>query len=295
MAFNWLDKIEYPFSSNYFEINNVRMHYIDEGEGETLLFVHGTPSWSFDFRNIIKDLKDKYRCIAIDHIGFGLSDKPEKYDYSTKNHSNNLEKFITEKALENITLIVHDFGGPIGLNYAIKYPEKIKNLVILNYWLWSSETDPEYVKLKKLLKSPLLPLLYKYLNFSPKFILPQSFGEHKLTRRILKQYTQPFSTPKERYGALAFAYSLLNDQKWFEELWEKKSFISEKPCLFIWGMKDPVLKPYNLEKFQKGFKNSISVKLEKSGHFPQEEEPLEVSKAIEFFLTQKLLKEETRI
>jgi pimeloyl-ACP methyl ester carboxylesterase len=287
MANHWLNKSEYPFTSTYFTINEQQLHYIDEGKGETLLFVHGTPSWSFDYRNIIKKLKENYRCVAIDHIGFGLSDKPRQYDYSTQNHSRTLEKFILEKQLKDITLIVHDFGGPIGLNFAIHYPEKIKNLVILNSWLWSSENDRDYIKLKKVLKSPLLPFLYRYLNFSPKFILPQSFGDNKLPKNILKQYTKPFADNTQRDGTLAFAKSLLTDQNWFEELWNKRNSISDKPTLIIWGMKDSVIKPHNLDKFQNGFTNSKTVKLETSGHFPQEEQPEKVINAIFDFLLEK--------
>lgn len=285
MANHWLDKSAYPFTSNYFEINGQKLHYIDEGKGETIVFVHGTPSWSFDYRNVIKKLKESYRCVAIDHIGFGLSDKPEHYDYSTQNHSKTMEKFIVEKGLENITLVVHDFGGPIGLNFAIRYPEKIKNLVILNSWLWSSENDPDYMKLKKILKSPLLPFLYRYLNFSPKFVLPQSFGDNKISKNVLKQYTKPFADKTQRNGALAFAKSLLNDQNWFEELWLKKEVISTKPTLFIWGMKDAVIKPHNLDTFLFGFKNAKTVRLETSGHFPQEEQPEAVIKAMVEFLS----------
>jgi pimeloyl-ACP methyl ester carboxylesterase len=287
MTHNWLDTKEYPFQSNYFEINGQKLHYIDEGKGDTLLFVHGTPSWSFDFRNSIKTLKNQYRCVAIDHIGFGLSDKPEVYDYTTKNHSNTLEKFVLEKKLQNITLIVHDFGGPIGLNFAMQYPEKIKKIVILNSWLWSSQTDPDFIKLSKILKSPLLPFLYRYLNFSPKFILPKSFGDHKLSRHLLNQYTKPFANKKQRNGALAFAKSLLNDQDWFEELWNKRKGISDKPTLFIWGMKDPVIKPQYLEKFESGFTNSKTIRLEICGHFPQEEQAKKMALAIQNFLIEK--------
>ncbi len=282
--YNWLDKSEYPFTSNYFDINGQKLHYIDEGKGDTILFVHGTPSWSFDYRNIIKTLKDNYRCVAIDHIGFGLSDKPEHYDYSTQNHSITLEKFVLEKHLNNTTLVVHDFGGPIGLNFAIQHPEKIKNLIILNSWLWSSENDPDYKKLKKILKNPLLPFLYRYLNFSPKFILPQSFGDKKLPKNLLKQYTKPFADKTQRNGAVTFAKSLLNDQDWFEELWYKRKTISEKPTLFIWGMKDSVIKPHNLDKFQSAFINSTTINLETSGHFPQEEQPEKVTKSIDEFI-----------
>ncbi len=284
MANHWLNKSEYPFTSNYFDINGQKLHYIDEGKGETILFVHGTPSWSFDYRNVIKNLKENYRCVAIDHIGFGLSDKPENYDYSTKNHSKTLEEFVLEKQLDNITLVVHDFGGAIGLNLAMQYPKKIKRLVILNSWLWSSKTDPDFVKLSKILKSPLLPFLYRYLNFSPKFILPKSFGDRKLSKNLVTQYTKPFTDKTQRNGALAFAKSLLNDQDWFEELWNKRQAISDKPTLFIWGLKDPVIKPHYLDKFESGFQNSKTKRLETSGHFPQEEQPEIVAKVITEFL-----------
>jgi len=284
---DWLDKSEYPFNPNYFSVNGQRLHYIDEGQGDTILFVHGTPSWSFDFRNIIKGLKDSYRCVAIDHIGFGLSDKPEHYDYSTQNHSKTLEKFVLDNQLDNLTLVVHDFGGPIGLNFAIQHPDRVKRIVILNSWLWSSRTDPEFIKLSKILRSPILPFLYRYINFSPKFILPKSFGDNKISTKTLKQYTKPFADKSQRNGALAFAKSLLNDQDWFETLWEKRKQISNKPTLLIWGMKDPVIKPHNLDKFLSGFTNSKTIKLETSGHFPQEEQPELVKQAILDFMTEK--------
>lgn len=287
MANHWLNQSEYPFTSNYFNINEQKLHYIDEGNGETLLFVHGTPSWSFDFRNIIKTLKNHYRCVAIDHIGFGLSDKPEHYDYSTQNHSKTLEQFVLEKKLQNITLVVQDFGGPIGLNFAINHPHLIKNLVILNSWLWSSANDPHFIKFSKIIRSPLLPFLYRYFNFSPRFVLPTTYGDKKPSKHILRHYTKPFGNKTQRNGTLAFAKSLLNDQDWFEQLWNKRQAISNKPTLFIWGMKDPVIKSHYLDKFQIGFNNSTTVRLETSGHFPQDEQPKKVINAIFDFLKEK--------
>ncbi|MBK8503176.1 MAG: alpha/beta fold hydrolase [Saprospiraceae bacterium] len=286
MTNHWLDRSEYPFKSNYFKVDGYNLHYIDEGQGATILFVHGTPSWSFDYRNIIKELKLDYRCIAIDHMGFGLSDKPENYDYSTQNHSKTLGKFIFDKQLENLTLVVHDFGGPIGLNFAIQHSDKISNLIILNSWLWSSRTDPDFRKLSKILRSPWLLFLYRCLNFSARYVLPGTFGYHKISGRILKQYTKPFANRTQRNGTLAFARSLLNDQEWFEELWSKKQAIARKRTLFIWGMRDPVIKPKYLEKFCSGFNDSTTVRLEKSGHFPQEEQPEIVSESIFNFLAE---------
>ncbi len=227
--FKWLDTDEYPFNSKFITSGEYQQHYIDEGKGEIVLFIHGTPSWSFDYRNVIKKLRNHYRCIAIDHMGFGLSDKPSEYDYSTKAHSLRLENFILEMNLRDITLVVHDFGGPIGLNIAMNHPSRVK--------------------------------------------------------KLKEQYTSPFADNSERNGALAFAKSLLNDQDWFGELWDKKRSIESMPFLFLWGMKDPVLSPSYLDKFISGFKNNKVFKFDTCGHFPQEEHAMEVARAIEDFIS----------
>ena len=109
----------------------------------------------------------------------------------------------------------------------------------------------------------------------------------KNSKQILSQYTKPFANKTQRSGALAFAKSLLNDQDWFEKLWSKRQVISNKPTLFIWGMKDPTIKPKNLYKFQGGFSNATTVQLETCGHFPQEEHPDIVVKSITDFLTSR--------
>jgi haloalkane dehalogenase len=281
---SWLDRSEYPFESRYFPVNGHAMHYIDEGRGETILFVHGTPSWSFDFRNVIRRLRTRYRCIAVDHIGFGLSDKPARYDYATPTHGRTLERFIDAQQLQPFHLVVHDFGGPIGLDVAIRHPHLVGKIVVLNSWLWSSRHEPEYIRLRRLLKSPLLPFLYRYLNFSPRVLLPRTFGDHKLSRKLRAQYTNPFATPAQRNGALAFAKSLLHDQDWFEGLWQRRQAICGKPTLLLWGMKDPVLPPKYLDKFRAGFPEARVERLAGSGHFPQEEQPGHVAECIDWFL-----------
>ncbi len=287
---SWLDREEYPFQPRSFQVGDHSMSYIDEGSGETLLFVHGTPSWSFDFRKVIKGLQSEYWCIAVDHIGFGLSDKPKDYDYSTPNHARTLEKFVLENELTALTLVLHDFGGPIGMALALEHPDRVKRIIIMNSWLWSSKGDPEYEKFAKMLRSPLLPFLYKRLNFSPRFILPKSYGDgNKPEKRILKHYSRPFSKSSERNGALAFANSLLNDQDWFESLWNQRGKLQDIPMLLIWGMADPIITPKNLDKFREGFPRAEVLQLDASGHFPQEEEPEMVVGRIREFLKMRWL------
>ncbi len=284
MTPNWLDKNEYPFTSKYFPINGHKLHYIDEGSGEVILFIHGTPSWSFDFRHIIKFLKTQYRCIAVDHMGFGLSDKPEHYDYSTMNHSGTLQAFVNYLQLTEINLVMHDFGGPIGFAFANRQPDKVNRLVIMNSWLWSSEHDADFIRFKKVLKSPLLPFLYKYLNFSARYLMPASFGDKKLSRHLRRQFSKPFGKPSERNGCLFFAKSLLNDQDWFESLWTDSQVLKSKPALLIWGMQDAFAGAAYLQKFASGFPDARRFELPSCGHFPQEEEPEKVTLYLKQFL-----------
>ncbi|HMQ06398.1 MAG TPA: alpha/beta fold hydrolase [Saprospiraceae bacterium] len=284
MKFSWLDKEEYPFTSRFINLEGQQLHYIEEGEGETILFVHGTPSWSFDFRKVICELLPEYHCVAMDHLGFGLSEKPRIADYTPQTHSRRLESFVLTKNFNKITLVLHDFGGPIGFHFAMQHPEKIRRLVVLNSWMWSIVGEPEFNKLKKMVNNPVLPFLYRYLNFSPRFIMPASFGKIKLSKKIKKQYTAPFQNWYEREGMLAFARSLVNDQNWFGELHEKSISIRNKEVLIIWGQKDPILGMAYLHRFMDIFPNHRVMKLVEAGHFPQEENPLEIAHEIRTFM-----------
>jgi pimeloyl-ACP methyl ester carboxylesterase len=285
MNTNWLNTNEYPFKHHYFKVNDTTMHYVDEGEGEVLLFVHGTPSWSFEFRNVIKFLSKKYRCIAIDHIGFGLSEKPAKYDYTVQNHTASLLKLVTHLQLNQFTMLVHDFGGIIGLAAAEQIPEKIKGLVILNTWCRSIQDEPEYKKMKMILGSPLVPLLYRYLNFSAKYILPAAFGERsRLTPEIHQHFLRPFSKASERNGTIAFAKSLLRDQDYYASVGKKLSILKDKPVLIIWGMKDEFITEKHLLWMQEQFPGSKVVRYDDAGHFVLEEKSVVAGPVIAEFM-----------
>ncbi len=288
MNTSWLNTKEYPFQHHYFDLGNAKMHYVDEGTGEVILFVHGTPSWSFEFRHLIRDLSKKYRCIAIDHIGFGLSDKPEKYNYTTQQHAENLAHFIDSLALQSFHLVLHDFGGPIGLHYAVKHAEKIRSLIIANTWCRSSETEPSFIKMKKILGSPLLPFLYRRFNLSARYILPAAYGERsRLTKEIHKQFTAPFGKASERNGTVGFAKSLLQDQSWFESIWDQIDAIADKSVLLIWGMKDAFVTERYLQTFEAKFTNHRTIQYEDAGHFVLDEKSFAAVTEIEKFLAGK--------
>lgn len=216
---NWVDGTEYPFRHRYIELANGRMHYVNEGKGDVILFVHGTPSWSFVYRNFIKAFSSKYRTIAIDHIGFGLSEKPEAFAGQPQDHARNLVEFIQRLDLHDITLVVHDFGGPVGLAAAIEQPERFKQVILFNTWLWETASNKEAQKADRIINSFIGRFLYLQLNFSPRVLLKNSFTKKNLlSGDIHKQYIKPFPDKKSRLSLYKIARALVGSSNWYDQL-----------------------------------------------------------------------------
>lgn len=277
----WLDTNLYPFKNNFIQLKTGEMHYVDEGEGDVILFIHGTPTWSFLYRDFISSLSKKHRCIAVDHIGFGLSEKPKDFDGTPQSHSKNLSEFIEKLNLENITIVVHDFGGPIGLSSAIQNHNRINKVVLFNSWLWETKNNPAAQKIDKIINSGIGKFLYLWLNFSPKFLLKKGFYEKKkLTKNIHKQYVYPFPNKFYRTSLLNIGKALIGSSDWYQEQWEKLDMLKQKPWLILWGTKDEFLTTEYLEKWKVRLPNAI-IKNFECGHFIQEEKTKETIQEIE--------------
>jgi haloalkane dehalogenase len=274
-AQSWLDTNQYPFQSNFISLAAGNMHYVDEGEGDVMLFIHGTPTWSFLYRDYIKVFSKDYRCIAIDHLGFGLSEKPDSSSGTPEYHAKNLTEFIEKLDLQNVTLVVHDFGGPIGLSVGINHSEKINRVVLFNTWLWSTKERADVQKIDKTINSWLGKFLYLNMNFSPKALLPKGFADKKnLTKAIHKQYIYPFPDKGSRQSLLNLAKSLKGSSDWYEKQWEQLDEIVDKEWLIIWGTEDQFIKKEYLDKWKKRIPNATVHELE-CGHFVQEEKTKE--------------------
>lgn len=218
----WLDRILYPFAHHTLDLPAGKMHYVDEGQGEPIVFVYGTPTWSFVWRQQIKTLSRNYRCIAVDHLGFGLSEKPAGFGYTPEAHADNLEQLIEYLQLKNITLVLHDFGGPIGLRYALRHPENVSNLVILNTWM-SLEEEARIQKISRFMVGGVGRFLYLQLGFSANILLPQGYLERKhLTKDIKQHYQKPLASSEKRMGTWMFAKALHESGAYFNELWQQR-------------------------------------------------------------------------
>lgn len=285
---SWIDTTLYPFKSNFLTTETGKLHYVDEGKGDVILFVHGTPTWSFLYRDYIKEMSKSYRCVAIDHLGFGLSEKPKDFAGTPNEHSNNLKLLIEHLNLKDITLVVHDFGGPIGLSYAISKPENVKRIIMFNTWLWETKEDKDAQKIDRILHSKLGNFLYLNSNFSPNVLLKKAFYNKKqLSSNVHKHYKSPFPNKNSRYGLLNIGKSLIGSSNWYGELWKKAEVIKNKPVLILWGEKDDFIKKNNLEKWQ-DFLSNEKTHLFEAGHFVQEEKTDESIEIIRQWLSTEI-------
>src|SRR5262245_52263176 len=238
----WLDTHAYPFEHRWFTLGSgTRVHFVDEGSGPTLLFVHGTPTWSFEWREQIQALAPSFRCVAVDLVGMGLSDRPAEFAYTPEAHAAALSEFVNALDLRDLTLIVHDFGGPIGLPLALENPSRVTRLVILNTFGWSLESDPDIRRPASLLGGTLGNWLYKYANLSLRVNMPSAFADRStLTPDLHKQYTQVFQNAKDRGTVLhAFARALLGSSQFYRAIGDRLDTLRQMPVLIVWGTKDP--------------------------------------------------------
>ncbi|MDX5436939.1 MAG: alpha/beta fold hydrolase [Pontibacter sp.] len=281
----WLDTLLYPFRHHTWQSGHGLLHYVDEGEGDPILFVHGTPTWSFLWRRQLRALSRQFRCIAPDHLGFGLSEKPAGFSYTPEGHADNLERLIEHLQLKNITLVVHDFGGPIGLRYAIRHPDNVKRLVILNSWMWSLEGEKTMMKVSRFMAGPIGKFLYLQLGFSARVLLPLGYHARKhLTQDIRQHYLKPLAQPKSRSGTWMFAKALHQASTYYaQDLWEKREQLKDIPKLILWGEKDKLLPLHFLDKWKQAFPEAKVVKFD-AGHFLQEEKGGEITDQIRSFL-----------
>lgn len=275
---SWLDRSLYPFATRFIELDSHRLHYVDEGRGRPIVFVHGTPSWSFEWRHAITALRKQHRCIAIDHLGFGLSDKPAGAPYRPADHAARLARFVEALDLRDFVLVVHDFGGPIGLPLALD-GKRVRSVVLVNTWMWAHD-DPRVARLSRFIAGPIGRFLYLRLNASARWLLPASFADRrKLTPAMRRHYLGPFRARGSREAPWVLGCELTRSDAYHRSLWEKRAGLTRLPTMLVWGTRDRAFGEAHLTRFREVLPEANVVTLD-VGHFPQEEAPDEVTEAI---------------
>ncbi|QDT38001.1 alpha/beta fold hydrolase [Stratiformator vulcanicus] len=279
---------EYPFESNFLDIDGHRLHYVDEGEGEPILCVHGNPTWSFAWRRIVKRFSDKHRVIAIDHIGCGLSDKPQDAPYTLRFHIDNLKRLIEHLDLRGATLVAHDWGGAIGCGAAGELPDRFERLVLMNTAAFRSQRIPFRIAV---CRWPVVgPLGVRGLNLFARAALTMAVERKSDFSSSAKAgYLAPYDSWSNRVAIQQFVEdiplkpnhpsygTLVGVEQGLERL-------KSKPTLLVWGMKDWCFSPYFLDEFERRFPDAKVVLLDDVGHYVFEDAPEELAGAIEDFL-----------
>lgn len=285
----WIDKKEYPFKAKFIQSEHGKIHYLDEGSGQVLLFVHGNPNWSFGYRKLIQHFSKNYRCVAIDHIGFGLSDKPFDVSYLPQFHSKNLEWVIRKLDLKDVIIFMHDWGCPISIHYAERHPANVKGIVAFNGWFWSVKNNKTLKLFSIFMGSVLGKNLCKHFNFFPKVLMKADVGDkNRFSKVIHEHYIKPFPKPENRKGTWVFPKSFLSEDQWLSDLWEKRNALKPIPVLLLWGLKDKAFPESFLEKWQTVFPENTATKFEYSGHNSPEEIGKEAIPFVEEFIEKKL-------
>lgn len=267
----------YPFAQNRHRIGDVSMNYVDEGSGKPLLLVHGNPTWSFYYRHVIAEFRNDRRVIAPDHVGMGLSDKPQRYRYTLGRHAANLEHLVLELDLRNIDLVVHDWGGPIGLAVATRHPERFDRIVISNTAAFRCKELPPLLWLARL---PWLgEVVIRGLNaFVLTTLATATSHPERMKGAVRKGYTFPYDSWANRIATARFVQDIPMDSlhtSWPDlvQLEMNLPRLASRPILLLWGERDWCFTTAIRDRFRDIFPHAQSLGLEKAHHLLYEDQP----------------------
>jgi haloalkane dehalogenase len=275
----WVPDELFPFESHYADVAGARVHYVDEGSGPPLLLLHGNPTWSFLYREIVAGLRDRHRCIAVDHPGFGLSSPAPGYRYTPAEHAHVLEGLVLRLDLAGVTMMVQDWGGPIGFAVATRHPERFAAFVIANTWAWP-KADPGTQLFSRLLGGPVGRRLILNRNLFVERLLPAGVRRRTLPEAVMDAYRGPFPTPASRRPTAVFPREILASRPFLADIERRLPRVSDRPALIVWPTKDVAFGARERRRWEELFPDHRTVLLEGAGHYMQEDAPEEIVSAI---------------
>lgn len=281
-----------PYASKEFSISGHKLCYLDEGTGpETILCVHGNPTWSFYYRKIVEQFSPNFRVIAVDHVGCGRSDKPPQgsFAYTLESHRDNLVALIDALQLDDITLIAHDWGGAIGLSTMLERLPVFKRIVLLN----TGAFPPPY--LPKRIAACRIPVIgtlaVRGLNAFARAAITMAMSRNKMSTDVARGLLAPYDSWENRVAIDAFVRDIPMTEEHptyasLKHLEEQLPSLANLPALLVWGMKDWCFRPECLRRFQSVWPDAVSVEIPDAGHYVIEDAPGETLQAISSFLDQ---------
>lgn len=265
----------YPFDSHFLNVPGGKLHYLDEGHGAPIVMLHGNPTWSFYYRDLIKGLSDRYRVIVPDHIGCGLSDKPPQFPYTLSTHIENVQALIDHLGLRDITLMVHDWGGAIGFGWAVRQPQLVRRLVVFNTSAFLGGKVPWRIRLSGLPMVGEIALL-RFNAFARAAIHLACHKKERMTPEVRRGYLLPYDTPAHRVATLCFVRDIpttpqVPSYSVVKEIESKLSLLRDRPMLIAWGMKDWCFTERFLDEWIERFPDAAVHRFPLAGHYVVED------------------------
>jgi haloalkane dehalogenase len=278
----------YPFESHFLSLDGLRYHFLDEGQGEPLLLVHGNPTWSFYWRELIRAFRGRQRVVVPDHIGCGLSDKPAQYEYRLARHVDNLRRLLNELDLRHVTLLAHDWGGAIGLGAAVAEPDRFSRFVFFNTAAFRSSRAPWRIRI---CRAPLVgKLAVQGLNaFARAAFFMAVEHRDRMTPAVRAGLLAPYDSWAHRIALHRFVLDipLRPSHPSYETLTEIERGLAKldgRPVSLIWGMRDWCFTPVFLERFLDFFPGAEAHRLEDAGHYVVEDAHERIVPLVDDFL-----------
>jgi len=276
----WVPEQLYPFESRFAHIDGSEVHYVDEGSGPPLLLLHGNPTWSFLYREIIGGLRHRFRCIALDYPGFGLSRAAPGYGFTPAEHARVVEAVVAQLDLNEVTMMVQDWGGPIGFAVATRQPQRFAAFVIGNTWAWP-KSDPGTQLFSRLLGGPIGRYLILHRNVFVENILPGNVKRKTLSEAVMDAYRGPFPTPQSRRPVHVFPREILASRPFLSQIEAGLASLRDRPALIVWPTRDVAFRERERRRWEGVFPNHHTVVLEDAGHYIQEDAAEEIVTAID--------------
>jgi haloalkane dehalogenase len=284
---------EYPFASHFVETPHGRMHYVDEGSGAPVLCLHGQPTWSFLYRELVRGLSGSARVVAPDLVGFGLSEKPSRTsDYSINGHVRDVAALVEKLDLRDLTLVLHDWGGPIGLGVALRHPDRVSRLVVLNTFApYRPSGDGGLPAPIRVVRMPVVgEMLVQGFAVFNRLLVPLAIrNPERRTPVVLAAYDRVQGNWQERAGTMAFPrlIPVRPDDPGVELFGREERWLRgfRGPALIVWGMADPVFGRRVLDSWREHLPQAQVLEIPEASHFPQEDAPERVVPRIRQFLS----------
>lgn len=275
----WVDDELFPFESRFIDIDGHAVHYVDEGSGPVLLFLHGNPTWSFDYRQAIASLRPDFRCIAVDYPGFGLSVAAPGYRYRPSEHAQVIRTFVQALELSGVTLIAHDWGGPIGLATVQREPAVFDRLVLSNTWAWPVGA-PLIQVMSHVMGGPIGRLLIRQFNLFVNVMIPIGHRLTKPTGKEMTHYQKALGSPARREAAAVFPREITASRAFLADIESGLPAIAALPSLIIWGDGDFAFGDNELRQWERTLNDHRTVIVKGAGHFVPSDAPEQFAAAI---------------